>query len=66
MKTQEPIEAVRPRAVKLKQAAAMLSLSENSVRRLIDRGLLKRVPGVRHVLISISVIEKFLSGDEPK
>jgi len=48
-------------AVKISEAAAMLSLSENSVRRLIDREKLRAVRDLRHILIPMSEIERFLS-----
>ncbi|HEV2692203.1 MAG TPA: helix-turn-helix domain-containing protein [Verrucomicrobiae bacterium] len=50
-----------PRAVKIREAAAMLGISENSVRRLIDRDKLRAVRVLRHLLIPISEIEKLLA-----
>ena len=52
---------VRPRVVRIGTAAAMLTVCEKSVRRLIDRGKLRRVQGIRHVLIPISEIDRFLA-----
>lgn len=49
------------RAVKIREAAVMLGICENSVRRLIVRGKLRAVRVLRHVLIPISEIEKLLS-----
>ena len=49
------------KSVKLKEAAEMLGVCENTVRRLIDRGKLRRVPGLRHVLIPMSEIDRYLS-----
>ncbi len=49
------------KAVKLKDAAQMLGVCENTVRRLIDRNKLRRVHGLRHVLIPVSEIDRFLS-----
>ena len=51
----------RRKTVKIKEAAEMLGVCENTVRRLIDRGKLRRVPGVRHILIPLSEIDHFLS-----
>lgn len=48
------------KTIKIKEAAEMLGVCENTVRRLIDRNKLRRVPGVRHVLIPVSEIEQFL------
>lgn len=60
----KPSEASRPRVVRIGTAAAMLTVCEKSVRRLIDRGKLRRVQGIRHVLIPISEIDKFIAGDK--
>jgi excisionase family DNA binding protein len=49
------------RAVKIHEAAQMLGVCENSVRRLIDRDKLRSIRVLRHVLIPISDIEKLLS-----
>ncbi|MEI7535020.1 MAG: helix-turn-helix domain-containing protein [Verrucomicrobiae bacterium] len=49
------------KAVKIKEAAKMLGVCENTVRRLIIRNKLRRVPGLRHVLIPVSEIDRFLS-----
>jgi excisionase family DNA binding protein len=49
------------RAVKIREAAAMLGICENSVRRLVDRDKLRAVRALRHVLIPVSEIERFLS-----
>lgn len=57
----KPSEVGRQRVVKIGQAATMLALSVKSVRRLIDRGHLRRVKGIRHVLIPITEIDKFLT-----
>ena len=39
----------------------MIGVSENSVRRLIDRDKLKSIRVLRHILIPITEIEKLLS-----
>jgi excisionase family DNA binding protein len=49
------------KAVKIKEAAQMLGVCENTVRRLIIRNKLRRVPGLRHILIPVSEIDRFLS-----
>jgi len=54
--------AVNPRALKLKQAANYLGVSSNSIRRLIKRGLIKPNRALRHMLIPISELERFLGG----
>lgn len=53
--------APRKMAVKIPEAAAMLGISQNSVRRLITRGKLRAVRVLRHVLVPISEIERLLS-----
>ena len=50
-------------AYKLSEAAHTLSVSESSIRRLIKRGRLKPVRDLRHILIPVSEIEKFVSVD---
>jgi excisionase family DNA binding protein len=47
-------------ALKLKEAAKYLSLSPVSVRRLIDRGLIKPNRALRHILIPIAELDRFL------
>jgi len=43
----------------IKDAAAMMSMSEKSVRRLLERGLLKSSPALRIKLITRDSIEAF-------
>ena len=51
-----------PRAVKLKDAAKIIGgISEKTVARLVARGLLKRVHGIRHVVITMESINRFLA-----
>jgi excisionase family DNA binding protein len=47
-------------ALKLKEAAKYLSVSPISVRRLIDRGLLKPNRALRHILIPVEELNRFL------
>ena len=47
-------------AFSVRETALMLGISEKSVRRLIDRGLLRRSRALRHLLIPRSEIEGFL------
>jgi excisionase family DNA binding protein len=49
------------RLVKIPQAAQMLSLSIPTVRRLIAQGDLRVNRKVRHLLIPISEIERFIN-----
>jgi excisionase family DNA binding protein len=54
-------KAVPPRlAYRVKETAQMLGISEKSVRRLIDRGLLRTSKALRHLLIPRHEIERFL------
>jgi Helix-turn-helix domain len=48
-------------ALKLRDAADYLSLSAISVRRLVDRGLLKPNRATRHILFPISELNRFLA-----
>jgi len=50
-------------ALKLKAAADYLDVSVISVRRLIKRDLLKPNRALRHVLISIAELDRFLAGE---
>lgn len=47
-------------AYSVKEAALILGVSEKSVRRLIDRGLLRPSRALRHLLIPRKEIERFL------
>ena len=53
--------AVEKMAFKLSETADVLSLSEITVRRLVERGQLKPCRSVRHLLFSRSEIERFLA-----
>lgn len=44
----------------LKETAEILGLSSSTVWRLVKRGKIRSVPGVRHMLIPQKEIERFL------
>jgi hypothetical protein len=59
---QTPTHGVKPAALKLKEACQYLGgLSPVTLRRLIERGLIKRIPALRHILISVAELDRFLS-----
>jgi excisionase family DNA binding protein len=47
-------------ALKLKPAADYLSVSTVSMRRLIKRGQIKPIRSIRHILISVEELNRFL------
>jgi excisionase family DNA binding protein len=47
-------------AVKLKEAAAMVSVSEISLRRKIKSGEIKAVKAFRHIIITVDELNRFL------
>jgi len=47
-------------ALKLKPAADYLSVSPVTARRLIKRGLIKPIRSIRHILISVNELNRFL------
>jgi excisionase family DNA binding protein len=47
-------------ALKLKEAAQCMGISEKTIRRLIDRGLLRRCLALRHIVIERKEIDRFL------
>jgi len=53
---------ITPQALKLKQAAEYLGVSPVSVRRLIKRGLIKPIRALRHILIPVCALDRFLAG----
>jgi excisionase family DNA binding protein len=61
--TQSEPSAGQPakKAVKIKEAAMLLGICENSVRRLIDRQQLRTNRVLRHHLIPMEEIDRFLS-----
>ena len=52
-------EAKGKRFVSLKEAAYLLDVSDKTVRRLLDRGLLKCSSGTRHRKISVDSLEEY-------
>ncbi len=56
-------QQIRPQALKLADAAQYLGLSQKTVRRLVERGELKTVRSVRHLLFHICALDEFLSRD---
>jgi len=44
----------------LPEAADYLSLGITTVRRLIKRGLIQRLPGIRHIVVSKEECDRFL------
>jgi excisionase family DNA binding protein len=59
--TNSKFSTVPPRVVKLKEAARYLGISPVSVRRLIKRGFIKPIRVLRHVLISIVELDRFVN-----
>lgn len=57
---QSPTTDVPRMAYSIREAAEMLGVSEKSVRRLIDRRLLRPSRALRHLLIPKKEIERFL------
>jgi hypothetical protein len=52
-------------ALKIKDAARYLGgVSQISVRRLIQRGLLKPNRALRHILIPVQELDRFLAGGQ--
>jgi hypothetical protein len=47
-------------AFQLPEASDYLSLSQTQVRRLIHRGLIKRLPGIRIIVITKAECDRFL------
>ena len=53
---------VSPRALKLKDACKYIGgVSDITMRRLIDRGLIKPNRSLRHILIPVAELDRFLS-----
>lgn len=50
----------RPGALKIREAAEYLSISQISLRRLICRGLIKPNRSLRHLLIPVVELDRFL------
>jgi excisionase family DNA binding protein len=53
-----------PGAFKLKPAASYLSVSEPTLRRLVDRGLIKPNRALRHLIFSRAELDRFLSSGQ--
>ncbi len=51
-------------AYKIKEAAAIAGVSDSSIRRLVNRGELRAIRKLRHILIPRAELERFLSGAE--
>ena len=61
---EETVPATRG-ALKLKEAAKYLGgVSQITVRRLIERGLIKPNRSLRHLLIPVSELDRFLAGGQ--
>lgn len=45
------------------EAAAILKVNEKTVRRLVDRGLLKKSNSIRHIRITRLSLEDFLANN---
>jgi hypothetical protein len=59
--TSSNFSKVAPRAVKLKEAASYLGISPSSMRRLIKRGLIKPNRSLRHQIIPVVELDRFLT-----
>jgi excisionase family DNA binding protein len=61
---EETVPATRG-ALKLREAAKYLGgVSQITVRRLIERGLIKPNRSLRHLLIPVSELDRFLAGGQ--
>jgi predicted transcriptional regulator of viral defense system len=45
----------------VRDAAAVLSVKPVTIRRLCQRGLLKRIPGIRHLRIAQAEMDRFIA-----
>jgi hypothetical protein len=60
-KNQSPPPTTKPAALKLKDACAYLGgVSPITLRRLIGRGLIKPNRALRHILIPVSELDRFI------
>jgi excisionase family DNA binding protein len=64
---QNPMQKVNPAmlpelAYTVAEVAQILKVSEKSVNRLVDRGLLKASNALRHLRITRSSLEEFVNG----
>jgi excisionase family DNA binding protein len=53
-------------AYSVKEAAEILGVSDKTIRRLVDRGLLKPSRAIRHLLIPASSLQRFLQDTTAK
>ena len=51
---------VGPGALKLPAASAYLSISQPSLRRLVERGLIRPSRGLRHLIFSLDELQRYL------
>jgi hypothetical protein len=59
------LRSTPPKALKIKDAGQYLGgLSATTVRRLIKRGLIKPNRALRHILIPVQELDRFLAGDQ--
>jgi excisionase family DNA binding protein len=57
---------VEPKALSSQQAAAVLQYSQRKVQRLVKAGVLRRVPHMGDIRISVAELDRYLnSGDKP-
>lgn len=62
----KPAEALPKLALRIPEAAQVLNSSEETIRRLIRRGKLRALDSIRHKLIPMAEIERFLRADLSK
>ena len=60
MKVDPNYSEMSPRALKVRQAANYLGVSATSIRRLIKRGLINPNRALRHLLIPVTQLDRFL------
>jgi len=51
---------LKPQALKLKTVAKLLGVSKKTVARLVLRGKLRRLPHLRHIIITMASIDELL------
>ena len=51
---------ISPKVLKLRDAATYLGISPISLRRLIKRGFVRPIRVLRHILISVAELDRFL------
>jgi hypothetical protein len=61
----QQVRSPSPRALKLEDAAKYLGgISTVSVRRLIKRGFIRPNRALRHILIPVTELDRFLAGEQ--